>query len=748
MGDVNKTIEISYKGNVKNLVDGLSKVGRVSERESRKTMNNWERTYKRNSRNSRRSTNQINRHLQSIAATSKIAGGAMSTAFAGATVAIAAATVAIVAFTKHIADMSNQLVDTSEKTGVAVDTLNGLRLAANGSGLSFQELEMGLIKLPQQMQAAADGSKKAQKAFANLGVQTSETVNGFTKLRSADAVLKDVFESLKKVTSAEEKAARASEVFGRMAGPKFVQSGAIDNLDAFVSLAKEFGVASGPEMQKQMALFQRNFSTAGMVAQGEFLRLLDVLMGGEGGSGTGINKAIIAITEGIIVFGSVASNIMGGLNLHIQALMFRLAPVANLFKEMANMAGAGRDLNAMARDPLSLVKFLRAFKGQSMNAGFDQQVINEINTLLEGDVGNRFRSPFKSAMDRLAKFRSQRDPTLQNIDPRRRGNQQQQQQNKELEKQKKTESQISKIKEYIAELDNTSYDLAVKIADLNNQMLPIEQQKAIKQDEKLSLIDREIAAVRLLVDDQVSYLSTLKQTAEIVELITELEISGAKKIAVLREQQSAIRLKSMHDLGAAVGEQIAQMTTQIDLGIKHGNLLQNNAKTALLIADNLPTMINLSADLLETFGQESKKQQEIAFGIRKAAALAEVTIETAKNVVAVAPLGPVAMGAMGAIGMAQFAIIAAQKPKFHMGGLIDSTPLQPDEQMIRAQKGEAVLNTAAVSNIGSAGVNALNSGANLSPTIIVTNPFKHYDRFITARKLSGIDVIGTGMNGY
>ena len=68
--------------------------------------------------------------------------------------------------------------------------------------------------------------------------------------------------------------------------------------------------------------------------------------------------------------------------------------------------------------------------------------------------------------------------------------------------------------------------------------------------------------------------------------------------------------------------------------------------------------------------------------------------------------------------------------------------------MIRAQKGEAVLNTAAVSNIGSAGVNALNSGANLSPTIIVTNPFKHYDRFITARKLSGIDVIGTGMNGY
>ena len=742
MGDVNKTIEISYKGNVKNLVDGLSKVGRVSERESRKTMNNWERTYKRNSRNSRRSTNQINRHLQSIAATSKMAGGAMSTAFAGATVAIAAATVAIVAFTKHIADMSNQLVDTSEKTGVAVDTLNGLRLAANGSGLSFQELEMGLIKLPQQMQAAADGSKKAQKAFANLGVQTSETVDGFTKLRSADAVLKDVFESLKKVTSAEEKAARASEVFGRMAGPKFVQSGAIDNLDAFVSLANEFGVASGPEMQKQMALFQRNFSTAGMVAQGEFLRLLDVLMGGEGGSGTGINKAITGITEGIIIFGSVASNVIGGLNLHIQSLMFRLLPVIETFSSMATIARG-----ASVRDPAALIKMIRSFRETTSNFG-EQQVINEINTQLAGEIGERFRNPFAAAQKRLDEFRKQRDPTLQNIDPRRRGNQQQQQQNKELEKQKKTESQISKIKEYIAELDNTSYDLAVKIADLNNQMLPIEQQKAIKQDEKLSLIDREIAAVRLLVEDQVSYLSTLQQTAEIVELITELEISGAKKIAVLREQQGAIRLKSMHDLGAAVGANIGQMLQQIDLGIKHGNLLQNNAKTALLIADNLPTMINLSADLLETFGQESKKQQEIAFGIRKAAALAEVTIETAKNVVAVAPLGPVAMGAMGAIGMAQFAIIAAQKPKFHMGGLIDSTPLQPDEQMIRAQKGEAVLNTAAVSNIGSAGVNALNSGANLSPTIIVTNPFKHYDRFITARKLSGIDVIGTGMNGY
>ena len=253
MSDVNKTIQIQYRAEVQNLVNGLKKVGNVSEKEAQKLVKELDKAYTKAARDAQKSAEKQERALKKVGKTAKGVGQGIKSSFSAIGVAAAAATVAVLAFGQHIADMSNQLVDASTKTGVNTDTLHGLRLAAEGAGVSFEELEMGLVKLPSLMQKSADGSKSAQRAFESLGVQTTETVDGFEQLRSADDVLKDVFRSLQQIESAEEKAARAADIFGRTAGPKFIQSGAIDNLDKFVSLANEFGVAAGPEMQKQMA---------------------------------------------------------------------------------------------------------------------------------------------------------------------------------------------------------------------------------------------------------------------------------------------------------------------------------------------------------------------------------------------------------------------------------------------------------------------------------------------------------------
>ena len=287
MSDVNKTITISYRSDVQNLVNGLKKVGNSSEKESKKIIKDLDKAYVKATKSSQKSARKQERALKKVGKTAKAVAMAIRSNFAGVSLAIAGAGVAVLAFGQHIADMSNQLVDASAKTGVAVDTLNGIRLASEGAGLSFEELEVGLLRIPQLMQMASDGSKGAQKAFANLGVQTTKTVDGFQQLKSADEVLKDVFKSLQAIESAEEKVARASLIFGKSAGPKFVQSGAIDNLEAFVSLANDFGVNSGPRMQDQMAEFQRVSSTATNVITGEFLRFLDVVAGGEAGAGGG-----------------------------------------------------------------------------------------------------------------------------------------------------------------------------------------------------------------------------------------------------------------------------------------------------------------------------------------------------------------------------------------------------------------------------------------------------------------------------
>jgi len=313
MSDVNKSISISYRADVQNLVNGLKKVGNLSEKESKRLVKELDKAYTKASKASEKSARKQERALKKVGKTAKGVGKGIQTSFRGVGLAVAGAGVAVLAFGQHIANMSNQLVDASTKTGVSVDTLNGLRLASQGAGVSFEELEVGLVKLPQLMQKASDGSKTAQKAFESLGVQTTKTVDGFQQLRSADEVLKDVFNSLQAIESAEEKVARASEIFGRTAGPKFIQSGAIDNLEAFVGLANEFGVNSGPRMQEQMAEFQRVSATASNVITGEFLRFLDVVAGGEAGAGGGITDLIMGATKAFIVFGEIAGNTLKGL---------------------------------------------------------------------------------------------------------------------------------------------------------------------------------------------------------------------------------------------------------------------------------------------------------------------------------------------------------------------------------------------------------------------------------------------------
>jgi len=277
MSDINKTISISYRAEVQNLVNGLKKVGQVSEKEAKKLVNDLDKAYTKAAQEAKKSGEKQERALKKVASFSNIS------------VAAGLAAVAVLSFGQHIADLSNQLVDASTKTGINTDTLHGLKLAAEGAGVSFEELEMGLVKLPSMMVEAAEGGK----AFEALGVQTTETVDGFEKLRSADDVLKDIFHSLQDIESAEEKAARAADIFGRTAGPKLIQSGAIDNLEAFVS-------------QKQMADFQRVSATAAEVMTGEFLNLLDVIAGGESGAGGGLTDLILGATKAFIVFGEIA----------------------------------------------------------------------------------------------------------------------------------------------------------------------------------------------------------------------------------------------------------------------------------------------------------------------------------------------------------------------------------------------------------------------------------------------------------
>ena len=64
MSDVNKTIQIQYRAEVQNLVNGLKKVGQVSEKEAKKLVNDLDKAYTKAAREAEKSAAKQERALK------------------------------------------------------------------------------------------------------------------------------------------------------------------------------------------------------------------------------------------------------------------------------------------------------------------------------------------------------------------------------------------------------------------------------------------------------------------------------------------------------------------------------------------------------------------------------------------------------------------------------------------------------------------------------------------------------------
>jgi hypothetical protein len=589
-------------------------------------------------------------------------------------------------------------------------------------------LEVGLVKLPQMMLDAADGSKTAQNAFQSLGVQTTETVDGFQQLRSADDVLKDVFVSLQNIESAEEKAARAADIFGKTAGAKFLQSGAVDNLEAFVNLANEFGVNAGPQMQKTMADFQRISATATQVITGEFMRLLDVAAGGEAGSGGGLNDIILGATQAFIIFGEIAGNTLKALQ---QSFGFVLA---SLNYGVVSITGTTDE----AERALIVVN----------------ELMNEMAT-----HGDKVFSPFEVAAEKLENFNSLMKATMSAPTPTggTRGGGGGGGGVGATTSTTKAVDELAETTKLLNQIDKDVLDTMTKIRDERVSQLTGEEKIIALRDIELQKIQEEKATIESTVQAQIDKLKAMEQTEDVIMAIEDLEFSKAERLEQLDQQRRTTIQEAFEE----------QQNLILDTALME--MEASTEATAKVVADNnkkkksteeifkeyqkgfgmVEEGLNIAADLIEQNSIKNKKNAELVFNIRKAAALSEIAIQTAMNVVEVFP-NPFLMAGAAALGIAQGALVASEQPKFHMGGMIgDSSPLAPDETMVRAKKGEAILSTSAVSKIGESGIQALESGRGIQPQIIVMNPFKHYDRFIQGRDALGMGTnIGTGRKGY
>ena len=274
----------------------------------------------------------------------------------------------------------------------------------------------------------------------------------------------------------------------------------------------------------------------------------------------------------------------------------------------------------------------------------------------------------------------------------------------------------------------------IVISTLEPQQQIIEQTKIRKEeiDETIEKINKEVEGAEKLAKTDADRTAAAQVRAEgertIAALIEErqvIEEEGEIRLQELRDQNSEKNQK-------AAEEEAAEKRKKMDEDLKHLNMMSEAS------IGTFRNTTNAIGALLKATGAENAHTIRALFEMNKVASIGEIAFNTAKAITAAQAYPPPFNGLMiasaVAAGAAQGAVVMSQQPpEFHMGGMT------PDESIAVVKAGEAVLDRSTVDRLGGEpGVNRLQNGQSGSPEVIVMNPYKHFDRFMTDRQRAGL----------
>lgn len=655
-----ETISLSFQADLGDLKRQLATMPGVTKKEAAAMVRELNTGFKQAERAAAKAAKANRRQFKRMAD-----GAAM------AATAIVGVAGSVVALSQAFADLQNELADASARTGVAVETLAGLRLAAEGSGLEFSKLEAGLNRLPKSMADAARGTGAAARAFDTLGVSV---VKADGSLRESDAVLVDTFEALSAIENPAEKAALAIDLLGQRAGPAFIQSGAIDNLDAFVSLATEFGVDVGPKAAASAAEFQRQMATLKTVSQGALFDFVDSL-GGPGG----INGLMELSIRAVIVLGEVASGVFQTIGEQIQNFAGPLAEVAYSLSQ-GDIAGAFKSLQrnqeeilagaAGAFAPVAVYRLgAAALDDMASGAAKADKAIALLNKTMAGGAQRPQGAPQEAAgapgaVTAAGASTAQTDKAIA-----------------DLERLRKAQAKASEAR--------LSERAKIELAYVREREVLI---AAFDAGAELDAIDAATAASQ-----------------------AERRIS----LANLEQQLHDERLERMRQEAAEAAALSRQTVSATADAMGSLSMLAGTAATAMAEAGT----------------KGAAKNARIMFGVSKSLAAAMIPLRLAEALMTAAAQPPPINGLMAATAVATAAaqgisIASAKPPTFDRGGIVNAGT--GDQIAAAVLPGEAILSREAVAGIGAQGVDALNDGRGMGGPTVVQMVYRHriFDEFI------------------
>ena len=719
MADINKTIEVTLKGQTAPLKKSLKSLDGQTEKTSKKIADDLDKAFTKAQKSAKKSTKKINKSFKSMAkGAAGVAAGAVAIA-AG----MAAGAKAVFDFARQIGDLTNQLADASARSGLTIQQLQALGHALEGSGLSLQSIEPALDKFPLKLQQAADGSKTLEAAFKKVGVVVRNTDGS---LKDTNVVFDQTLAGLAKIGNKSEQAAAALTLLGP-AGGKLIQSGAIEGMEAFNDLVGEFGIKTSKKAVDGAAGMQRALADLKMVAFGTGQALIEAFTGRE----FSITDLIDTISKGVITFGTIVQDVGVHVSSRFQAMMAPLQAIALMMEGKFSQAAqfAKEQVVEFNNSSFNLAESLhRANKRIDKFTKLSKKARAAAGSGGSGGGGGGAGAGGNAADD-LKEALQLEQMVVQALKIQKAAN-------SDLlsGKEKITQKMLEqfKILEQIEEESEDQIDTSVVRMELINRL------NRDLHDLKMEQLEKEKEVKAKADQEELDRIELIKEARKAA---TESALAGALSIAA--------------SMATIADNQITGLERRKEKGLEIIEEMERSGQLTAAAAAKQRQSLE---------AQTSKKIEEAsmrAFNIKKGVAISTAIIDAiSASVRAFAdypfPASGIISGAALAAAMAQVAAIQSQPPPtFDIGGMVGNRdPMAPDAVNANLLSGEGVLSRQDMRNIGgAAGLKRLQQGGG-GGGVVVISPFKHFDKFINSalkrptRLKSLIGSTSTGNRGY
>ena len=669
MADVNKSIEISYKADLKQLLANLKQMPGMTEKQAKEMVSGLQKQLRQAEKAAKQAGKTSERAMQRIEHSAKRAEA--------------------------------QLDDLHGSAGDVGTVMSGI---AGAIGLVNPELE--------QMAMAAADSVGGLEGLVGVGKFLNPAFAAFAVLAAAAAfAINDYVEEQEKAAQAAKDLAKEQEELNKKLEQfKKIQTDSIATLGQF---AAELNMAQAEVLMLSGGISKADFESmqrdieANKIAE----RLkktaqdrVDALRGEQSIKERNLQLAKQELRD--IIDNRAGSE---GLTKEFAKRAEKRKEIAQLEKELEVFAGQRKklvsdiniDYDEQAASLLQLqqqAKDLRAQQQESKKAigkindgererlailKQQEAVFDEINEAIKASDNNQ-ESAKTQLLDLIAK-----------------------QDGKEAELQRQLHKQTDAINDQI----NAARE-RLMIAQL--QAETDEQIFAAQELEKSTLVEIEALEVlrhekRLAMEQE---LADLKETNAQKDLENIEKIKQAERQALFDNFNDAVKVND-----ASIG--LADV------------LIQKKLEDFSIEKETFDNMTKAERQAFAKKSKAAEQDIIRLFRFNQAAALANVAFAVAEGLAESAGR-PLKMAAVVAAGIASTAKIAAQKPPTaDMGMIGNNDPLRPDETTTRVLRGEAVIDRATVNRLGGeSGVRALQEGGNAGAGVVVVQPFKHFDRFI------------------